>query len=314
MISEQDLSTAHERIAPFVHRTPILVCRSISEQVGAALLFKCENFQKIGAFKIRGAVNAVQQLTDDERARGVATHSSGNHAQALALAARQVGTHATIVMPRNSAAIKKEAVRGYGATIIDCEATFTDREATLQRVVDETGAVFVPPFNDWRVIAGQGTAAKELIEDEPGLDIILAPVGGGGLLSGTALAAHFLSPGTHVVGVEPEEADDAYRSLQSGEIQPLEKTDTIADGLRTSLGDKTFAVIREHVDEIITVSEPAIVDAMRLVWERMKIVIEPSAAVAVAGAIKAADRLKGQRVGVILSGGNVDLDQLPFGA
>lgn len=313
MISERDFTAAHERIAAFVHRTPILTCRSISDQVGAVLVFKCENFQRIGAFKIRGAVNAVLQLSAEERGRGVATHSSGNHAQALALAARELDTRATIVMPRNSVTVKKEAVRGYGATIVDCEPTFTDREATLRRVLGETGAVFVPPFNDWHVITGQGTAAKELIEDEPGLDVILAPVGGGGLLSGTALAAHFFSPETRVIGVEPEEADDAYRSLQTGEIQPLEKTDTIADGLRTSLGDKTFAVIREHVSEIITVSETAIVDAMRQVWERMKIVIEPSAAVAVAGAIRAADRLRGQRVGVILSGGNVDLDKLPFG-
>ncbi|HPQ67943.1 MAG TPA: pyridoxal-phosphate dependent enzyme [bacterium] len=307
-----DIRQAHERIKPFIHRTPVLTCQSLDDLLGASLFFKCENLQKVGAFKMRGATNAVQLLTDDQAARGVATHSSGNHAQALALAARNRGVPAYIVMPDNSPASKKAAVAGYGAVITFCRPTLAAREEGLREVVARTGAHFVHPYNDARVIAGQGTAAVELLEEAEDLDLVLAPVGGGGLLSGTAIACRALAPSARIIGCEPAGADDACRSFHIGTLLPVENPATIADGLRTSLGELTFAAIRQNVDDIVTVGEEAIVTAMRLVWERMKIIIEPSAAVPLAALWKKKIGANGLRVGIILSGGNVDLARLPF--
>jgi len=280
--------------------------------VNAQLFFKCENFQKVGAFKFRGACNAVFSLSEDDASLGVATHSSGNHAAALALAAQVRGIEAFIVMPKNAPRVKKAAVAGYGGKIIFCEPTLEARETTLAKVIEDTGATFVHPYNDRRVIAGQGTAALELLEEVPTLDVIMAPVGGGGLLSGTALTVSELSPATRVIGAEPEGADDAYRSLQEGRIVASVDPKTVADGLLTSLGDLTFPIIKTHVHQIVTVSEEAIISGMRHVWERMKIVIEPSAAVPVGALVEKKIDLDGQRIGVILSGGNVDLDKLPW--
>jgi len=307
-----DIRQAAERIRPYAHRTPVLTCASLDGQVGAQVFMKCENLQKVGAFKFRGACNAVYSLTDEEAARGVATHSSGNHAQALALAARLRGIPAYIVMPENAPAVKKAAVAGYGGQITFCEPTLQARETTTEKVVKETGATVVHPYNDYRVIAGQGTAALELLEEIPDLDVIIAPVGGGGLLSGTAIAAKGLSPNIRVIAAEPEMADDACRSLQAGHILPSENPKTIADGLLTSLGDKTFPIIQEHVEQIVTVSEAGILSARKFIWERAKIIIEPSAAVPVALLWEHKVDLSGLRVGIILSGGNVDLEKLPW--
>ena len=308
-----DLIEAHERIRPHAHRTPVLTSSYIDSRSGAKVFFKCENLQKIGAFKFRGACNAVFSLNREELDRGVVAHSSGNHAQALALAARLRGAEATIVMPENSAAVKLSAVADYGARIVLCPPGTAARETALERVLAETGATLVHPFNDARIIAGQGTAAKELLEEVPDLNLVLAPVGGGGLLSGTVLATQSQSPATRVIGVEPLAADDAARSLESGSIQPaIDPPRTVADGLRTCLGELTFAMIRAGVERIITVEEEAIVEAMRTVWMRMKILIEPSAAVPVAALLTGRLEVSGERVGVILSGGNVDLDALPW--
>ena len=307
-----DVQAAAARIKPYAHRTPVLTCTSLDHLVGAQLFCKCENFQKVGAFKFRGACNAVFSLSDEEARPGVATHSSGNHAAAVALAARLRGIQAHIVMPDNAPAVKKAAVAGYGGTIVYCAPTLAARESTLERVVQETGATFIHPYNDARVIAGQGTAALELLTDVSDLDVIMAPVGGGGLLSGTAIVTAALSPSTQVIAAEPEAADDAYRSLQAGKILPALDPRTIADGLRTALGELTFAVIQQHVQQIVTVSEEAIIQAMRHVWERMKILIEPSAAVPIAVLLEKKIALTGKRVGVILSGGNTDLDRLPW--
>jgi threonine dehydratase len=307
-----DIRTAAERIRPYAHRTPVLTCESLNRQVGAQVFLKCENLQKVGAFKFRGACNAVFALTEAEAARGVVAHSSGNHAQALALAARLRGIPAYIVMPENAPAVKKAAVAGYGGQITYCEPTLAAREAAQAVVIAQTGATEVHPYNNYRVIAGQGTAALELLEDYPDLDVILAPVGGGGLLSGTALAATALSPRIRVIAAEPERADDAYRSLQAGKILPSENPQTLADGLLTSLGTLTFPIIQKHVEQIVTVSEAGLISAMKFVWERAKIVIEPSAAVSVALLWERKIDLSGLRVGLILSGGNVDLEKLPW--
>jgi len=307
-----DIERAAERIRPYAHRTPVLTCASLNERTGAELFFKCENFQKVGAFKFRGATNAVFSLSGEEVVSGVATHSSGNHAQALALAARLRGIPAHIVMPENSPRVKVEAVRGYAGRILFCRPTQAEREKALREVVRDTGATFIHPYDDPRVIAGQATAARELLADIGGLDLLLAPVGGGGLASGTALAARYLSPATRVVAAEPAGADDARRSLQAGRIIPSLDPRTVADGLRTSLGELTFPILRALLAEVVTVSEEAIIAAMRLVWERMKILIEPSAAVPVAALLEGALPVRGLRVGVILSGGNLDLDALPW--
>ena len=307
-----DIRAAAERIRPYAHRTPVLTCASLDREVGATVYLKCENLQRVGAFKFRGACNAVFSLSEAEAARGVVCHSSGNHAQALALAARLRGVPAHIVMPGNAPGVKKAAVAGYGGQITFCEPTLAAREATQAEVVARTGATIVHPYNDARVIAGAGTAALELLQEHPELDVVLAPVGGGGLLSGTAIAAKGLAPAIRVIAAEPALADDAFRSLAAGRILPSEHPRTIADGLLTSLGELNFPIIQERVERIVTVSEAGIVAAMKFVWERAKLVIEPSAAVPVALLWERRFDLTGLRVGVILSGGNVDLDKLPW--
>ena len=310
----REIREAADRVRPFIHRTPVLTCGALDRMCGARLFFKCENFQKTGAFKIRGATNAVMSLDERTAARGVATHSSGNHAAALALAARWRGIQAYVVMPENAPEVKRRAVAGYGAEIISCKPTMEAREATLAGLVDRTGATVVHPYNDYAVIAGQGTAALELCQEVPDLDTVLVPVGGGGLISGTALALQGMSPGTRVIGAEPALADDAARSLRAGVIIPSAYPSTIADGLRTSLGDLTFPILRRCAERIVTVDEEEIVAATRLIWERMKTVVEPSAAVPLAALLSHGSGLTGggQRIGIILSGGNVDLDHLPW--
>lgn len=307
-----DIRQAAERIRPYAHRTLVLTCASLDQQVGTQVFMKCENLQKVGAFKFRGACNAVFSLTDEEAARGVATHSSGNHAQALALAARLRGIPAHIVMPENAPTVKKTAVAGYGGQITFCKPTLQTRESTLAQVVDETGAMVIHPYNNYQVIAGQGTAALELLEEIPDLDVVIAPVGGGGLVSGTSIAAKGISPNIRVIAAEPQLADDAYRSLQAGHIIPSKNPQTIADGLLTSLGSLTFPIIQKNVEQIVTVSERAILESMKFIWERAKIVIEPSAAVPVGLLWERKIDLSDLRVGVILSGGNVDLERLPW--
>ncbi len=308
----EDIRRAAERIRPYVHRTPVFTGNTVNEISGAEVFFKCENLQKAGAFKARGATNAVFSLSEEEAGRGVATHSSGNHAAALARAAGWRGIPATVVMPNNASAIKKKAVAGYGARIVYCEPTFLAREEMLAEVAERTQAVVVHAFDDPRVIAGQGTAALELFEQVGNIDTVIAPVGGGGLLSGTALAARSLFPAARVFGAEPRNVDDAWQSLKSGRIMPATGKASIADGLLTALGKLTFPIIREHVTGIITVSEESIVEAMRLMWERLKLIVEPSSAVAVAALLARPDEFQGRRVGIILSGGNVDLDKLPW--
>jgi threonine dehydratase len=298
---------AHTRIRPYVHHTPVLTNESINRIVGARLCFKCENFQKVGAFKFRGATNVVQSLSDRQARKGVVTHSSGNHAAALALAARTRGVEADIVMPANAPAVKRAAVEGYGGKITLCEPTLAARESTAEQIVGETGALLVHPYNDYGIMAGQGTAALELLKDVRDLDMVLAPVGGGGLLSGTAIVAKGINPKIKVIGCEPENADDAYRSIQAGHIIPVDHPDTIADGLRTSLGDKTFPIISQKVDDIVLVSEKDILAAMKLIFERMKIVIEPSAAVPLGALLGRKLSPDGRKIGIILSGGNIDL-------
>ena len=312
MVSIDDIKTAAARIAGRVHRTPVLTCAALDGLTGASLFFKCENFQKVGAFKMRGATNAVLSLSDDEAARGVATHSSGNHAQALALAAQMRGISAYIVMPSSAPAVKRSAVEGYGAEIITCEPTLQAREETLASVVERTGAVFIHPYDNDSIIAGQGTTALELLEEVADLDVVMAPVGGGGLLSGTALTVKALLPDARVIAAEPTGADDAARSLAAGRIIPSVNPDTVADGLLTSLGERNFPIIQKHVTAIWTVGDQEIMAAMRLIWERMKIVIEPSSAVCLAAVLARPDEVAGLRLGIILSGGNVDLDNLDW--
>lgn len=307
-----DIQKAHDRIRPYIHCTPVLSSQSINQIVGAHLFFKCENLQKVGAFKFRGACNSVFSLTPEEAKNGVCTHSSGNHAAALALAARMRGIPAYIVMPENAPEIKKIAVAGYGAQITYCTPTLEARESTLKKVAHETGATEIHPYNYFNVICGQGTAAKELIEEIDQLDIIMAPVGGGGLLSGTAISAKNMLPNVKVIAAEPAGADDAFRSFYSKTLVPSLAPKTIADGLLTSLGSLTFPIILNHVDQIATVSEEKIVEAMRMIWERMKIIVEPSSAVPLAAILENKVNVKGKKVGIILSGGNVDLGKLPF--
>lgn len=308
-LSLQDIRKAHELIRSHIYKTPVLTCTALDQMVGAKLSFKCENFQKVGAFKIRGACNAVFSLYDQEASRGVVTHSSGNHAAALALAARKRGITARIVMPSTAPAVKIAAVRGYGGEITFCQPSMASRESTAQRLMEETGATFIHSYNDYGIIAGQGTAALELTEEIENLDFVLVPLGGGGLLSGTAIAAKGLNPEIKVIGCEPKNADDAYRSLKAGRIIPSEYPDTVADGLRTSLGDKTFPIIRDLVDDILLATEEEIVTAMRHIFERMKIVIEPSAAVPLAVLLSNQLTVADKNVGVIISGGNVDFSK-----
>ncbi|MDA3920917.1 MAG: pyridoxal-phosphate dependent enzyme [Salinisphaera sp.] len=310
--TETDLASARERIAPWIHRTPVLTCDTLSHMADASLFFKCENFQKTGAFKARGATNAVMSLSEAEALRGVATHSSGNHGQALARAAACRGIAATVVMPESAPRPKIEAVRHYGADIVFCKPTNAAREETLNAVIAKSGAEFVPPYNDMRVITGQASCAAELLEDVSELDTIIAPIGGGGLISGTAIACIHYAPHISVYAGEPAAADDAFRSLGTGTQQYNDAPDTIADGLKASLGDLTWPIVRDHVAGIVPVDEQEIVSAMRLVWQRMKIIIEPSCAVALAAILTAKPQFAGQRVGVILTGGNVDLDKLPW--
>ncbi len=307
-----EIIEAAKRIHPYIHHTPVLTSSSLNDISGMNLFFKCENFQKVGAFKFRGAMNAILQLPPEKRKNGVATHSSGNFAQALSLAAKFSGLKAYIVMPENAPGVKKRAVMGYGAEIIDCAPTLEARETTLNYVVSQTGASFIHPYNDIRVILGQATAALELINDIKKLDIMIAPVGGGGLISGTAITTHYLLPEAEIFAGEPYGADDAYRSFHKKEIIPSIQPKTIADGLRTSLGDITFPIILKLLTDIIRVEEAEIIEAMKLIWERMKIIIEPSAAVAFAAILKEKYRFERKRIGIILSGGNIDLANIPF--
>lgn len=309
---KEDILKAAERIQPYIHRTPVLTCNAINEIAGAQLFFKCENLQKAGAFKSRGAVNAVFSYDAYDIKQGVATHSSGNHAAALARAARLKHIPAYIVMPENSSKVKVAAVKTYGGRITFCQPTLEARETKLSEVLNETNAFEIHPYNNYSVITGQATAALELIEDYQDLEIIIAPVGGGGLLSGTALATHYFSPSTKVIAAEPSGADDAYQSFYQKKLIPSVNPDTIADGLRTSLGSLTFPIIRRLVYDIITVNDQATIEAMKLVWERMKIIIEPSSAVALAMVLKHKHRFEGQKIGIIFSGGNVDLMHLPW--
>ncbi|MCM4164384.1 MULTISPECIES: pyridoxal-phosphate dependent enzyme [unclassified Arenibacter] len=310
--NRQMVLEAGNRVAPFVHRTPVLTSRLLNELAGAEVYFKCENLQKMGAFKMRGAINAILQLSEAQKKAGVVTHSSGNFGQALALAAKNLGVNAFIVMPSSAPAVKIEAVKAYGGLVIITEPTLEARERSAVSIVAEKGAVFLHPSNDLNVIVGQGTAALELFQDQPGLEYIMGPVGGGGLIAGTALAAHYLGNNCKVVGGEPKEADDAYRAFKSGKIEYNKSVDTIADGLKTNLGDINFPIIMELVSEIIRVEEEEIISAMKLIWERMKLVIEPSSAVPFAALLKEGKKFKNKKVGIILSGGNVELTNLPF--
>lgn len=303
---------AAARIAPHIHRTPVMRCSAIDEMLGASVHFKCENLQKVGAFKFRGACNTLLSLSDDEISNGIATHSSGNHGAAVALAAQLRGTSSVVVMPSNTSAVKQAAVAHYGARIVHCEPNEESRTHTLEAILEEEGRTLVHPFDDVRVIAGQGTASLELIEQVADLDIVMAPVGGGGLLSGTATVVAALSPRTKIIGAEPAGADDTYRSFRAGHIIPVGVPDTIADGLRTTVGELTFPIISRHVTDIVRVSEEAIVEAMRITWQRTKLIIEASAAVPLAALLEGTVDARGARIGVIISGGNVDLDALPW--
>lgn len=310
--SYEDIIKAHSLIRNYVHHTPVMTSSAINEITGSEIFFKCENLQKTGAFKFRGACNAVFSLTDEQAACGVGTHSSGNHAAALSLAARMRGISARIVMPSNSPEIKKKAVAGYGGIITFCEPTLQARESTLRDIAGRTGLVIVHPYNNSQVIAGQGTAARELLEEMPPPDLVMCPVGGGGLLSGTALSVKAMSTSCRVIAAEPAGADDAWQSFKAGHIVPSLHPKTIADGLLTSLGEINYAIISKNVDDIITVKEESIIAAMRLIWERMKLIIEPSSAVPLAALLENKPMFSNLRIGIILSGGNVDLENLPF--
>ena len=310
--SLKEVQAAVKRIKPYVHQTPVLTSTTVDSMLRATVYFKCENFQQMGAFKIRGATNAILQLSEEERARGVITHSSGNFAAALALAARSLETKAYIVMPSNAPLVKKEAVAGYGAQIIECEPTLKSRESTMELHKKKRGATFIHPSNDLNVILGNATAVWELAREVENLDVVIAPVGGGGLIAGTALTINHLNYYIETIGAEPFGADDAYLSLKTGKIQPSINPKTIADGLRTQLGDKNFPIIQKFVSKIIRVEESEIIESMKFIWERMKVVIEPSSAVAVAALFRNAPEFRNRKIGVILSGGNVDVANLPF--
>ena len=306
------IRAAHARITPWIHNTPVLTCSTFNTMSRAQLFFKCENFQKVGAFKARGAHNAVFSLTDEVAKKGIATHSSGNHGAALACAAASRGIPATVVIPENAPQVKMNAVKSYGGTIVTCAANVAARESTLQSIVEQSGATFIHPYNNFEVITGQATCALELLEDMPDLDVLITPVGGGGLLSGSAITAKSINPKIAIYAAEPHNADDAKRSLEAGEIMPMDSPNTIADGLKTPLGSLTFPLISELVEDILLVSEQQIVDAMKLTWERMKIVIEPSSATVLAAILAHPEPFVGKRVGAIFTGGNVNLAQLPW--
>ncbi len=312
MVTLKEIELAHKRIRHLIHRTPILTNKSLNELSGAKLYFKCENFQKVGAFKIRGATNTVEQLSQTEIEKGVATTSSGNHGAALSMAVTRRGGKTKVVMPNNTPNLKVNNVERNGGIVVWCEPEQSSRESVLADLVEQTGAIVVHPYNDERIVAGQGTCAKELMEDEPNLDMIVCPVSGGGLLGGTLLAAKGINSKIIVYGAEPSEADDAYRSLKSGKIETNKSIDTICDGLRAQLGTVPFPIIQEFVDGIITVTEEEIISAMRMIWERMKIIVEPSSAITLGGLLKRPAIFKGKRVGLIISGGNVDLEKLPW--
>jgi threonine dehydratase len=307
-----DIQAAHSRIKPFIHNTPVMKSQQLNELFNCELFFKCENFQKVGAFKFRGATNAVLSLTSAEKQKGVVTHSSGNHAAALALAARMNGIKAHIVMPENAPVVKRNAVAGYGAEITFCKPTLKAREDTTRQIMEKTGATLVHPYDNFYVICGQGTAALELLGQKADLEIIIAPIGGGGLMSGTSTCAKGINKTLQVIGAEPLNANDAYRSFTSGTIIPSVNPDTVADGLLTSLSELTFSVIRKNVDKILTVREESIIECMLLVWERMKIIIEPSSATVLAAVKENPDFFRNKKIGLIISGGNVDLRNLPF--
>ncbi len=310
--SLSDIKRTHQRIIRHIIHTPILTSHSINEMVGGEIFFKCENFQKVGSFKMRGATNFILSLRPEERVGGFTTHSSGNHAQAVAFAAKLANTKAYIVMPKNAPKVKINAVKEYGAQIIFCEPNEKSRIQSCEAVTKEKGAIFVPPFDDYKIIAGQASAAKELIEETIDLDVIFTPVGGGGLSAGTALISHYLSPNTDVILGEPEKANDTYQSFKSGILTPVKDPKTIADGLKISIGERNFDIIKKYVNDVITVSEEEIVNAMRIIWERMKIIIEPSCAVALAALFKVKEHYQDKKIGIILTGGNVDLGNLPF--
>jgi threonine dehydratase len=307
-----DIKAAYERIQPYIHHTPVLSSHLLNDMFDCELFFKCENFQKVGAFKFRGATNAVMSLTDDEKLRGVVTHSSGNHAAALALAARMNGVKANIVMPENAPLVKKNAVAGYGAEITFCKPTLQSREDNTKLIMERTGAILIHPYDNFNVICGQGTAALELIDAKSDLEIVLAPVGGGGLMSGTSVCIKGINSGITVIGAEPLNANDAFTSFTTGILTPSLNPETVADGLLTSLSDLTFSIIRKNVDDIITVKEESIIECMLLVWERMKIIIEPSSATVLAVVKENPEMFRGKRAGMVISGGNVDFRKLPF--
>ena len=312
MVTLKDIEAAHERIRPLIHRTPVFTNSSLNKLSGAELYFKCDNFQKAGSFKIRGATNTVEQLTIEELSRGVATTSSGNHGAALSMAVTRRGGKTKVVMPNNTPEIKINNVERNGGEVVWCEPEQESRESVLKDLIEETGAVVVHPYNDERIMAGQGTCAKELLEDHPELDVIVSPVSGGGLLSGTLLSSKALKTDIQVFGAEPAEADDAYRSLKLGKIVPNETINTICDGLRAQIGGLTFPVISDLVDDIITVTEEEIIDSMRMIWERLKMIVEPSSSITLGAVLKNKDTFNGKKVGLIISGGNVDLDHLPW--
>ena len=312
MVTLKDIEAAHERIRPHIHRTPVFTNNSLDELSGAEIYFKCDNFQKAGSFKIRGATNTVEQLTKEELNRGVATTSSGNHGAALSMAVTRRGGKTKVVMPNNTPEIKVNNVERNGGEVVWCEPEQESRESVLKELIEETGAVVVHPYNDERIMAGQGTCAKELLEDHPELDVIVSPVSGGGLLSGTLLSSKALKTDIQVFGAEPAEADDAYRSLKLGKIVPNETINTICDGLRAQIGGLTFPVISDLVDDIITVTEEEIIDSMRMIWERLKMIVEPSSSITLGAVLKNKDKFNGKKVGLIISGGNVDLDHLPW--
>jgi len=312
MVTLKDIEAAHERIRPLIHRTPVFTNSSLNKLSGAELYFKCDNFQKAGSFKIRGATNTVEQLTIEELSRGVVTTSSGNHGAALSMAVTRRGGKTKVVMPNNTPEIKVNNVERNGGEVVWCEPEQESRESVLKELIEKTGAVVVHPYNDERIMAGQGTCAKELLEDHPELDVIVSPVSGGGLLSGTLLSSKALKADIQVFGAEPAEADDAYRSLKLGKIVPNETINTICDGLRAQVGELTFPVISDLVDDIITVTEEEIIDSMRMIWERLKMIVEPSSSITLGAVLKNKDKFNGKKIGLIISGGNVDLDHLPW--